>query len=319
MREPTSTRNFGGENWADRLARQRAYADRDPAVLVVGGGQAGLMIAARLHQLGVDTLIVDRHERIGDNWRKRYHSLTLHNEMQVNHLPYMPFPPTWPVFIPKDMLANWFELYVEAMELNSGPPRSSSPPPTMSGARWTVTLKRADGSERVMHPRHVVFCNRRQHHPLGTPDLPGLADFKGAVCIRATPADADNGRAEGAGAGHRHQRPRRGAGPAVARRRSHHHPAPADSRRQPEGGASAYAIYARAPSTIATCWRPRFPIRCCSARSASTKMTRRPTGHCWRVSSKRGFRLTSGEDGTGCQIMYLRRGGGYYFNVGCSS
>jgi putative flavoprotein involved in K+ transport len=32
----------------------------------------------------------------------------------------------------------------------------------------------------------------------------------------------------------------------------------------------------------------------------------------------RGFRLTYGEDATGFQMMYLRRGGGYYFNVGCS-
>ena len=116
--EPDSTRDFGAENWTDRLSKARAYDDRDPAVLVVGGGQAGLSIAARLHQLGIDALIVDRHKRIGDNWRTRYHSLTLHNEVHVNHLPYLPFPPTFPVYIPKDKLANWFESYVEAMELN---------------------------------------------------------------------------------------------------------------------------------------------------------------------------------------------------------
>ena len=68
--------------------------------------------------MNVDTLIVDREKRIGDNWRKRYHALTLHNQVQVNHLPYMPFPPNWPTYIPKDKLANWFEAYVEAMELN---------------------------------------------------------------------------------------------------------------------------------------------------------------------------------------------------------
>ena len=67
---------------------------------------------------GVDTLIVDREPRIGDNWRKRYHALTLHNQVHVNHLPYMPFPPSWPTYIPKDKLAGWFEAYVEAMELN---------------------------------------------------------------------------------------------------------------------------------------------------------------------------------------------------------
>jgi lactate dehydrogenase-like 2-hydroxyacid dehydrogenase len=102
-------RDFGAENWEDKRQRARRYAGHDPAVLVVGAGQAGLSIAARLGQLGVDTLIIDREARVGDNWRQRYHSLTLHNEVHVNHLPYMPFPSTWPVFIPKDKLANWFE------------------------------------------------------------------------------------------------------------------------------------------------------------------------------------------------------------------
>ena len=31
-----------------------------------------------------------------------------------------------------------------------------------------------------------------------------------------------------------------------------------------------------------------------------------------------GFKLDDGEDGTGWQFKYLTRGGGYYFNVGCS-
>ena len=107
------SRDFRGPNWLDLRKASNAYADRDPTVLVVGGGQSGLSIAARLKQLDVDTLIVDRMQRIGDNWRKRYHALTLHNQVQVNHLPYMLFPPNWPTYIPKDKLANWFEAYVD--------------------------------------------------------------------------------------------------------------------------------------------------------------------------------------------------------------
>src|SRR6267154_1279270 len=99
------SRDFRGPNWLDLRKADAEYADRDPAVLVIGGGQSGLSIAARLKQLGVDTLIVDRELRIGDNWRKRYHALTLHNQVQVNHLPYMLFPPNWPTYIPKDKLA----------------------------------------------------------------------------------------------------------------------------------------------------------------------------------------------------------------------
>jgi putative flavoprotein involved in K+ transport len=33
---------------------------------------------------------------------------------------------------------------------------------------------------------------------------------------------------------------------------------------------------------------------------------------------RRGFKLDFGDDGTGWQFKYLTRGGGYYFNVGCS-
>ena len=95
------SRDFRGPNWLDLRKAAAEYADRDPDVLVVGGGQAGLSIAARLKQLQIDTLIVDREARIGDNWRNRYHALTLHNQVQVNHLPYMPFPPNWPVYIPE--------------------------------------------------------------------------------------------------------------------------------------------------------------------------------------------------------------------------
>ncbi|MGZ8212597.1 MAG: monooxygenase, partial [Burkholderiales bacterium] len=94
-RRPTGeaySRNFGGTNWKDQRTASEAYADRDPVVVVAGGGQAGLSIAATLGRIGVDTLVADRHERVGDNWRKRYHSLALHNSTEVNHLPYMPFP-----------------------------------------------------------------------------------------------------------------------------------------------------------------------------------------------------------------------------------
>jgi hypothetical protein len=112
------SREFGGPNWLDQRRDKAKFEKEEPAVLVVGGGQAGLSIGARLAQRGIDTLIVDRWPDVGDNWRRRYHALTLHNQVHVNHLPSMPFPPNWPVYIPKDKLASWFAAYAEAMELN---------------------------------------------------------------------------------------------------------------------------------------------------------------------------------------------------------
>lgn len=162
------SRDFRGPNWLDLRNASRDYSDRDPTVLVVGGGQAGLAIAARLKQLQIDTLIVDRGTRIGDVWRKRYHALTLHNQVQVNHMPYMPFPPSWPTYIPKDKLANWFEAYVDAMELNfwTGIEFEGGAYDGAEG-HWTVTLRRrwqqahhasprcGDGDRRQRHRQHA--------------------------------------------------------------------------------------------------------------------------------------------------------------------
>ena len=160
--------------------RPPQYADRDPTVLVVGGGQAGLSIAARLTQLGVDTLIVDRWPRIGDNWRQRYHALTLHNQVQVNHLPYMPFPPSWPTYIPKDKLASWFEAYVESLELNYWTDTElEGGSYDEKDGRWTVELRRA-GAKRTMHPRHIVMATGVSGIP-NLPDIPTLRSFRGKV------------------------------------------------------------------------------------------------------------------------------------------
>ena len=175
------SRNFGGDNWADVRRKAVAYADREPAVLVIGGAQAGLSVAARLNQLGVDTLVVEKWPRIGDSWRTRYHSLALHNSIHLNHLPYMEFPPTWPKYIPKDMLGNWFEFYADVMEINCWTDTEFTAATWDENAKcWTARLKRGDGTERVVHPRHLVFANGVSSYPF-IPDLPGIKDFKGQI------------------------------------------------------------------------------------------------------------------------------------------
>ena len=175
------SRNFGGDNWADIRRKAVAYEDREPTVLVVGAAQAGLSAAARLNQQGVDTLVVEKWPRIGDSWRKRYHSLALHNSIHLNHLPYMEFPPTWPKYIPKDMLGNWFEFYADAMEINCWTDTEfTSATWDETEQRWTATLKRGDGTERVVRPRHIVCANGVSSYPM-MPDIPGLQDFNGQV------------------------------------------------------------------------------------------------------------------------------------------
>ncbi len=315
------TREFGGDNWLDKRTKARAYADHDPAVIVVGGGQAGLSIAARLGQLGVDTLVVDRQARIGDNWRKRYHSLTLHNEVHVNHLPYMPFPPTWPTFIPKDKLANWFEAYAESLELNVWTGTELAGGCYDDAAqRWRVTLRRADGSVRAMRPLHLVFATGVSSIPY-IPELPGLDAFGGTAMHSGayTHGAAWRGRRAlvlGTGnSGHDVAQDLHASGAAVSLiQRS---PTYVVSLKEAQ---SVYAIYAEGVPTedcdlLATATPHPVLVRAYQLSTAASRAADQPLLD--RLAA-RGFRLDFGEDDTGFQMKYLRRGGGYYFNIGCS-
>ena len=318
--EPDSTRDFGAENWTDRVVRQRAYEDRDPAVVVVGGGQAGLSIAARLHQLDVDTLIVDRHPRVGDNWRTRYHSLTLHNEVHVNHLPYLPFPPTFPVYIPKDQLANWFAFYVEALELNywTGTELVSGNYDAARG-QWSVTLSQ-NGVTRVMRPRHLVFATGVSSIPY-TPDLPGLKDFAGTVAHSGDSKNATEWRGRmalvlGTGtSGHdvAQELQAHGADVTMIQRSKTYVVSLKEAQ-------SVYAIYSEGiPFEDCDLLATSFPYPVLQrSYQLSTERGLAVDKALLDALDRRGFRLWAGEDDTGFQMMYLRRGGGYYFNVGCS-
>lgn len=315
------SRDFGGENWADQRRRAQAYEDRDPTVLVVGGGQAGLSAAARLSHLGVDTLIIDREERIGDNWRKRYHSLTLHNEVHVNHLPLMPFPPTFPVFIPKDKLANWFEHYVDSLDLNfwTGTELAGGTWDDKE-KRWTVTLKRSDGTTRTMKPRHIVVATGVSGKPIW-PQIPGLDAFKGEVLhsgsyTTGTAWKGRNALVLGTGnSGHDVAQDLCASGARVTMvQRS---PTYVVSIREAQ---KVYSVYTEGlpfeDCDLLACSWPYPVLR--RAYQLSTAEMREVDAKLHDGLRKRGFRLTFGEDETGFQMMYLRRGGGYYFNVGCS-
>ncbi|KRQ02332.1 cation diffusion facilitator CzcD-associated flavoprotein CzcO [Bradyrhizobium sp. USDA 4503] len=315
------SRDFRGPNWLDLRKASAEYADRNPDVLVVGGGQAGLAIAARLQQLKIDALIVDREARVGDNWRKRYHALTLHNQVQVNHLPYMPFPPNWPTYIPKDKLANWFESYVEAMELNfwTGTEFVGGSYDDADG-RWTVELRRADGTTRTMQPRHVVMATGVSGIP-NLPDIPGLKDFGGKVMHSSRYEDGENWTGKRAlvigtgNSGHDIAQDLHSSGAEVTLvQRS----STLITNIEPSAQL-AYAAYNEGTlednDLIATSMPLVLAKRSHVLMTEQSKELDKPL---LDGLTRKGFKLDFGDGGTGWQFKYLTRGGGYYFNVGCS-
>ncbi|KAK4051477.1 hypothetical protein OIO90_004691 [Microbotryomycetes sp. JL221] len=167
-------------NWLEKLEKRRNFEDTDPVVLIVGGGQNGLMLAARLTVLGIPNLIVEKNPRVGDSWRNRYKSLCLHDPVWADHFPYISYPPNWPIYCPKDKIANWMEGYAEQMELciwlNSTVERGMTY--DSESKQWSVNVIR-DGKKRPMKVNHLVMATGFS----GEPRLPSFPrdEYKGMV------------------------------------------------------------------------------------------------------------------------------------------
>ena len=322
--EPTShNRDFAKQNWLEERQAEIAFEGREPDVLVVGGGHAGISAAVELKRLGLDTLVIDRQQRVGDNWRLRYHGLKLHNKTPVNHLRYMPFPPNWPDYIPKDKIANWLEAYVESMEVNFWTGTAFEGAEYNESAQsWMARIRRGDGSVRMLRPKHIVMATSVS----GTPNIPKIAtieNFAGKVLH-------SSGFAAGA--------QWRGKSVVVMGTGTSAH----DICQELQANGADVTMVQRSPTLVvnvdpsAQLYDKTYlgdgpPVEIRDLLNASvplevvkashkliTKEVRELDAPLLARLEQAGFRLEFGEDGTGWPLKFRTRGGGYYFNVGCS-
>jgi len=316
-------RNATGRSWKDDYETRCAYADREPEVLVIGAGHAGLVAAARLSQMGVDALVVERTARVGDVWRNRYHSLTLHNELMANHLPYMSYPETWPVWLTKDQLADWLEAYANCMALNVW---TSTEIQTVEWSQseccWLVELRR-DGEARRMRVPHIVVATGVSGSIPHYGKPAGLEDFKGEVLHSSEYVDG---------------RPYAGRNAIVVGTGNSAHDIAHDLHVK---NAASVSLLQRGPTCVISLqpgaemiyriYGAGLPIEDVDLMAASLpypvledayrNITRKAADYDRELLERlneRGFRTYFGSDGTGFQMMYMRGEGGYYINVGCS-
>ena len=311
-------------SWLERREEEREFIGSEPEVLVVGAGQGGLTIAARLGQLGLDALVVERNPRVGDNWRNRYRSLVLHDPVWYDHMPYLPFPAHWPVFTPKDKLADWFETYVSAMELNVWTGTEFLGGDYDDTAReWTVRVRRQDGTERVLRPHHVVLATGMSGVPY-VPDIPGVEDFAGKVCH----SSAHSGGREFAGrkaivvgccnSGHDIAQDfyEQGADVTMVQRSSTY------VMSSENGIAVLFAgVYEEGgpPVEDADMMFSSLPFPLVGElHKGATKVLAEMDAELLAGLEEAGFKVDFGEDGSGLFMKYLTRGGGYYIDVGAS-
>ncbi|HTV78699.1 MAG TPA: NAD(P)/FAD-dependent oxidoreductase [Steroidobacteraceae bacterium] len=315
----------GRQTWADESARRAATLGitDQPYCLIVGGGQNGLQLAARLKRLAVPALVVDALPRPGDSWRMRYPSLHLHDPIFLDHFPYLPFPDHWPLFTHKDRMADWLEIYARVMEIDFwGGTRCISAVHDPARGEWLVRLVR-DGRELTLRPRQLVLAtgmSGARHMPVfpGAERFGGLqyhsADHKGGkalsgkrcvvigsnnsahdICADLWEADAEVTMVQ------------RSATVVVR----------ADTM-QKFASALPYADPA-IPSEFADLMAASVPFRL--RYEPETRMTaalNQIDAEFYARLRRAGFQLHDGHDGTGFLMAYHRRAAGYYIDVGAS-
>ncbi|EJT97539.1 FAD/NADP-binding domain-containing protein [Dacryopinax primogenitus] len=171
--------------WLSSLAQTLEF-EKDPEVLIIGAGQSGLDVAARLKMMGVSVLCVERNARIGDQWRGRYEALCLHDPVWYDHLPYLPFPSTWPAYTPAAKLAQWLEFYAQALELPIWLSSTIESCTWLEGeGKWEVVVQRgAEGGKkkrRVMKVGQVVYAAGLAGGVPNMPKIAGMDEFRGKI------------------------------------------------------------------------------------------------------------------------------------------
>ena len=319
----------GRKNWAERRedeAKTLGYSEQ-PYVVIVGGGQGGIALGARLRRLGVPTIILEKNERAGDSWRKRYKSLCLHDPVWYDHLPYLPFPEHWPVFSPKDKIGDWLEMYTRVMELNYWT-KSTCQSASYDAARqeWTLTVDR-DGEEVTLHPKQLVLATGMSGVP-NMPDIPGMDNFKGDLHHSSAHPGPDGYAGKTAvvigsnNSSHDICAALWEAGADVTMvQRSSTHIARSETLMDIALGAlySEDALANGITTEKADLIFASIPYAMLPAvqRPGCDEMKKRDADFYQRLENA-GFKLDFGADETGLFMKYLRRGSGYYIDVGAS-
>jgi putative flavoprotein involved in K+ transport len=319
----------GRKTWLEQRQEEAATLGftEQPYVLIVGGGQGGIALGARLRRLGVPAIIVEKNERPGDSWRRRYKSLCLHDPVWYDHLPYLPFPDDWPVFAPKDKIGDWLEMYTKVMELNYwGSTTAKKARFDEAKQEWEVVVERG-GKDITLRPKQLVFALGVSGYP-NVPKIPGAETFlgdqhhssqhpgpeayKGKKCVVL----GSNNSAHDICAALWEQ----GADVTMVQRSSTHI-APSDSLMELALGGlySESAVKAGVTTDKADLIFASIPYKIMAPMQVPVydEMKKRDADLYSRLE-KAGFMLDFGVDGSGLFMKYLRRGSGYYIDVGAS-
>lgn len=319
----------GRKTWLEQREEDAAnlgYGEQ-PYCVIIGGGQGGIGLGARLRRIGVPTIIIEKNERPGDSWRKRYKSLCLHDPVWYDHLPYMPFPEHWPVFSPKDKLGDWLEMYTKVMELNYWTKTTcESASFDEASGKWQVVVIR-DGKEVKLNPTQLVLATGMSSVP-NIPDFPGMDSFKGELRHSSQhPGGEDYSGKKCLVIGSNNSAHdiaadlwENGADITMVQRSSTHIARSETLMELALGDLYSEKALANGVTThMADMIFASLPYKVLPSLQVPVyQQMKEQDKNLYDRLEKAGFMLDFGEDDSGLFVKYLRRGSGYYIDVGAS-
>jgi putative flavoprotein involved in K+ transport len=317
-------------SWFERrqLDADALGTEVQPQVLVIGAGQGGLALGARLKRLGVPSLVVEQNERAGDSWRKRYRSLVLHDPVWYDHMPYLPFPEHWPVFSPKEKIGDWLEMYARVMEIDLWTSTKCLRAQwDEAQAEWRVQVNRA-GQLVELRPRQLVLATGMSGFP-SMPRIPGAELFQGRIVHSSQHDGGDAWRGKHCvvlGANNSAHDiaadlVEHGAAEVTMVQRSPTAVVTSDALMEHAWGRlySEDALEAGVTTEIADLTVASIPFRLLPEMQKPVyQAIRKRDAKLYEELDKAGFRWHLGEDDAGIHTTYLRRGAGYYIDVGAA-
>ncbi|KAG1861444.1 hypothetical protein C8R48DRAFT_604120 [Suillus tomentosus] len=128
--------------------------------VVVGAGQCGLSVAARLENLGISTLVLERSGRIGNSWRFRYDSLETNTPKAfTDHLPFVDFPEGSGTYIPCGDVADYLEDYQRTLGLHVlTSAHISATSYDASSSTWALSVSLLGKASITVTARYVIVA-----------------------------------------------------------------------------------------------------------------------------------------------------------------
>ncbi len=85
--------------------------------IIIGAGPAGLAAAACLKQAGLEYILLEKSNQLGNAWRNHYERLHLHTVKQWSHLPFKPFPDNYPTYVPRQKVVDYLDEYAKEFKI----------------------------------------------------------------------------------------------------------------------------------------------------------------------------------------------------------